>query len=536
MYAKMLAIGALLMMVLGCTQQPLVVDEGRPIEADFQLGNVFTVKEGNYPGYQYNNNFSSPIRLKVLSFTDSRCPNGVQCVWAGEVGLNLQVIVFEKTSDPKTFNGPKIKEMYLGETTKRKDTAFGYEIELVSIDFEKKEAQIRVSVAAQPPTGEKQWFSYDPKQCGTNPWETWDLAKIQDYRNEEYLVEAWFKVANDIEVSGYASKKVSDIVCLSCSCPRGDEIAVLVNSKDSAKMKSLGWKIIGNKNVIACPMDAKICPDGSAVGREGPFCEFAACPETNEKQPQWFSIEPIQCGGNEWQQWQGENLAVDGEPLTEKEIIGIWLKQKYGITAIDYASKQVSEIVCMACSCPRGDQVAVLVDSKDAAKMKAIGWAAMGNIACTEEARLCPDGSGVGRQAPFCEFTACPAPDFIIRKVDVPGFVMNPVEKTTTIYAGGKVTITTTALRDGNSTSQTLQISNAKLTALKNFILASNVFGITEEDARTCIADLPTKSLAISIDNKEASIYQIGAECDKEKLAAAYTVLNKIDSTIEASS
>lgn len=31
-------------------------------------------------------------------------------------------------------------------------------------------------------------------------------------------------------------------------------------------------------NVIACTMDAKICPDGSAVGRTGPNCEFAPCP------------------------------------------------------------------------------------------------------------------------------------------------------------------------------------------------------------------------------------------------------------------
>jgi len=27
-----------------------------------------------------------------------------------------------------------------------------------------------------------------------------------------------------------------------------------------------------------CDADAKICPDGSAVGRTGPDCEFAACP------------------------------------------------------------------------------------------------------------------------------------------------------------------------------------------------------------------------------------------------------------------
>lgn len=30
--------------------------------------------------------------------------------------------------------------------------------------------------------------------------------------------------------------------------------------------------------MVACTMDAKICPDGSAVGRSGPNCEFAACP------------------------------------------------------------------------------------------------------------------------------------------------------------------------------------------------------------------------------------------------------------------
>lgn len=30
---------------------------------------------------------------------------------------------------------------------------------------------------------------------------------------------------------------------------------------------------------VACTMEAKICPDGSAVGRIGPNCEFAACPD-----------------------------------------------------------------------------------------------------------------------------------------------------------------------------------------------------------------------------------------------------------------
>lgn len=29
---------------------------------------------------------------------------------------------------------------------------------------------------------------------------------------------------------------------------------------------------------VACAQDAKLCPDGSYVSREGPNCEFAACP------------------------------------------------------------------------------------------------------------------------------------------------------------------------------------------------------------------------------------------------------------------
>lgn len=29
---------------------------------------------------------------------------------------------------------------------------------------------------------------------------------------------------------------------------------------------------------VVCPQDAKVCPDGSSVGRTGPNCEFPACP------------------------------------------------------------------------------------------------------------------------------------------------------------------------------------------------------------------------------------------------------------------
>ena len=31
-------------------------------------------------------------------------------------------------------------------------------------------------------------------------------------------------------------------------------------------------------DMVACTMDAKMCPDGSYVGRTGPACEFSPCP------------------------------------------------------------------------------------------------------------------------------------------------------------------------------------------------------------------------------------------------------------------
>jgi len=43
------------------------------------------------------------------------------------------------------------------------------------------------------------------------------------------------------------------------------------NSPDSPQMQ-------------ACTLEARLCPDGSAVGRTGPNCSFAPCPgeETSE--------------------------------------------------------------------------------------------------------------------------------------------------------------------------------------------------------------------------------------------------------------
>lgn len=41
------------------------------------------------------------------------------------------------------------------------------------------------------------------------------------------------------------------------------------------------WTVFNSSRTsqdVACTADAKLCSDGSAVGRVGPACEFAQCP------------------------------------------------------------------------------------------------------------------------------------------------------------------------------------------------------------------------------------------------------------------
>ena len=44
-------------------------------------------------------------------------------------------------------------------------------------------------------------------------------------------------------------------------------------------------------------------------------------------------------------------------------------------------------------------------------------------IACTQEAKLCPDGSYVGRTGPNCEFAACPTPTPVPSTTSTPGIL-----------------------------------------------------------------------------------------------------------------
>ena len=51
---------------------------------------------------------------------------------------------------------------------------------------------------------------------------------------------------------------------------------------------------VGDEEQVYCTQDAKLCPDGSYVGRVGPNCEFAACPEVQMRNVSLYYYDPVQ--------------------------------------------------------------------------------------------------------------------------------------------------------------------------------------------------------------------------------------------------
>ncbi|MEN9653970.1 MAG: hypothetical protein RL235_82, partial [Chlamydiota bacterium] len=120
---------------------------------------------------QFNTNqtiiFEDGLKVTLKKINDSRCKEGVVCVWAGELSPEFAIVIPGRENE---------QMIILGTTTKPTATSAGYAFTL--IDATQANATLRITKSGQ----------------------------------------------------------------------------------------------------VACTMDAKVCPDGSYVGRTGPDCEFAPCP------------------------------------------------------------------------------------------------------------------------------------------------------------------------------------------------------------------------------------------------------------------
>lgn len=89
----------------------------------------------------------------------------------------------------------------------------------------------------------------------------------------------------------------------------------------------LFYPIIRASWPVACTMEAKLCPDGSSVGRVGPKCEFSDCPSDRLKyrnEEFGFEIELLKSWTGysvEKNEWKGYGEGIANIVGSKKEIV-----------------------------------------------------------------------------------------------------------------------------------------------------------------------------------------------------------------------
>jgi hypothetical protein len=80
-------------------------------------------------------------------------------------------------------------------------------------------------------------------------------------------------------------------------CPDGSAVGRTAPNCEFAECPSVNTvpDVVVEDDIVACIMDAKICPDGSAVGRTAPNCEFAPCPPVKQA---FSSSSPLPMSSN----------------------------------------------------------------------------------------------------------------------------------------------------------------------------------------------------------------------------------------------
>ncbi|VVB77889.1 Uncharacterised protein [uncultured archaeon] len=84
------------------------------------------------------------------------------------------------------------------------------------------------------------WMSMEPVQCNENAWQESQYSTGHKYNEKDSIKE--YLEDNGVTVLHIKIQKKDKIVCMSCDCPRGDEVQVLIYRNDIEKMIKLGFQ------------------------------------------------------------------------------------------------------------------------------------------------------------------------------------------------------------------------------------------------------------------------------------------------------
>ncbi len=110
------------------------------------------------------------------------------------------------------------------------------------------------------------------------------------------------------------------------------------------------WPRFFGEKPVACTMEAKLCPDGSYVGRTGPNCEFAPCPSevstdswktfTTDKGATFQYPENLSTNYIRPQEWPPKLQIIDGAGFSCEQG-GLGINDRPGMTI----QKRINNIV-----------------------------------------------------------------------------------------------------------------------------------------------------------------------------------------------
>ena len=234
---------------------------------------------------------------------------------------------------------------------------------------------------------------------------------------------------------------------------------------------------------------------------------FEPAPETT-----WVSIEPTQCSTNPWEQWSDENAppappCPEGEfcePSPESGKITAYFLAVHNIEVLEVKSFWKYDVVCEACSCPRGDELQLHIKLSDLQKMLGLGWKEVKPITIESDTNI------------------------QIEYYKHPGFVINPIEETLVLSNDGKATLTVDELRDGNKTTKQLEFSRQQLEEIAARLVDLGFFDITELD-RELITDVPSYTLKVTIGENSRVFYWALLRYTPDSFKYVLDEINKID-------
>lgn len=168
---------------------------------------------------------------------------------------------------------------------------------------------------------------YDPAQC---------LPAEENPRTADEVKA--FLAGHGITLYGIRSYQAHEVVCRACSCPSGGRFVMVMR-----------------------PEDAETFLTQVGLHNTGLFAGEDAYAQRNS--PTIFATSPIQCGGNAWEMWAAENGLNDAPEATK---LREWFGRELGVDVMFSWSRQTYRAVCLACQCPRGDELHVVVDAEHA--------------------------------------------------------------------------------------------------------------------------------------------------------------------------